>query len=366
MYSLGLGIKYKLSRAARGEEGDDIRELCEERASARVRTCNACPGRSPCELEALLEGQHRRGACKVGEARGGGVEDLGELERLDGGHLLARLPLVLGLHARRHDHRDRADDAHGARVGDACVLGGAKGAIEGGVEGALRHLGLDDLAAARHREHIRVGGLPSRLVLAQRRGAGLRGGAPLGVEGAVGDHGASVRLGSERDAITPLICEHDAAVALGLEEAGLVLERRLGRQQPPHRLQLLRWRGVLAERRLHVDDTAPHAPSPAECGGEGDVGRSVARDQRSRLAHLLHATAKLDGGARGLRRVRCVVHEKGDGRQEQPRDSAAGERSHERRGGGGGAVTAANGDARAGAQRSRGGSANGPSPRARR
>ena len=45
-------------------------------------------GRSPRELEALLEGEDRRGAREVREARRRGVEDLGELERLDGAHLL--------------------------------------------------------------------------------------------------------------------------------------------------------------------------------------------------------------------------------------------------------------------------------------
>ena len=45
-------------------------------------------GRSPRELEALLEGEHRRGAREVREPCRRGVEDLGELERLDGAHLL--------------------------------------------------------------------------------------------------------------------------------------------------------------------------------------------------------------------------------------------------------------------------------------
>ena len=45
-------------------------------------------GRSPRELEALLEGEHRRGAREVREPRRRGVEDLGELERLDGAHLV--------------------------------------------------------------------------------------------------------------------------------------------------------------------------------------------------------------------------------------------------------------------------------------
>ena len=59
-------------------------------------------GRSPRELEALLEGEHRRGAREVREPRRRGVEDLGELERLDGAHLVrvrvrGRLGLGLGL-----------------------------------------------------------------------------------------------------------------------------------------------------------------------------------------------------------------------------------------------------------------------------
>ena len=62
-----------------------------------------------------------------------------------------------------------------------------------------------NLATARHREHVRVGGLPSRLVLAEGGGAGLCGGAPLRVERAVGDHGASVRLHRERNAVTLLV-----------------------------------------------------------------------------------------------------------------------------------------------------------------
>ena len=56
--------------------------------NAQVHTAVSDTGRSPRELEALLEGEHRRGAREVREPRRRGVEDLGELERLDGAHLL--------------------------------------------------------------------------------------------------------------------------------------------------------------------------------------------------------------------------------------------------------------------------------------
>mmetsp|Transcript_21253 Transcript_21253/g.67888 ORF Transcript_21253/g.67888 Transcript_21253/m.67888 type:complete len:259 (+) Transcript_21253:126-902(+) len=239
------------------------------------------------EAQPRLGHEHGGRAAQVREARLRRVKGRRDLEPLDPRHrawLARRLPLVLRLHARSEDRRHRREHARRARVRDTCVLARAKGAVEGGLKAALRHLCLYEArgAHASQREHVRVQRLPPRLEVGKRDPRDGRG-APLRVEGAVGDY-------------RPLRVLHEA-----------LLKRHRRRNKAVASLpQRLPRRRDLPERCLYVHDLPRDPPAPSERRREGDVRRAVTWQQRCRLADLLQARRR-----RPLRRKRG--QERGEG-----------------------------------------------------
>ena len=134
------------------------------------------------------------------------------------------------------------------------------GAERGGGEGRGKSEEEDEQRPISPREgvddHLEVG----------KRGPRDGRGAPLRVEGAVGDH-------------RPLRVLHEA-----------LFKRHWRRDKAVASLpQRLPRRRGLPERRLHVHDLPRDPPAPSERRREGDVRRAVAWQQRRRLADLLQA-----------------------------------------------------------------------------